>query len=361
MHSQEPAPGAPYDHRQFGAPVAAGDLLLSFCIPTYKRAPRVRALLAQLERILARSPHRGRVEIVVSNNASPDATDEYVLERAAALAPLCQVRYYKQTVNIGGEANFKFLYEHAQGEYVWISSDDDILEEDQFDRLIDDLDRHRPELCLSSFRQPPWTEENRMFMCGGEESQMVTELADAIPHLVRLPKLTAYVYRRRDLTPAEQEVSDRASRTTNFWFVALSVLLFANRGQRLLLRSATVAHSGPDFRDLNFSPRVLGSIVEAVRLGLGGHPEADRLVGLVPVPDVTTAVVGTLFRHCVGLNRLDGTVAREDYRFVLGNVPAILRSGWRNGVKLPFVLALFPLVNPWRGRAYGPAPRDGKG
>lgn len=319
------------------------DAFLSICIPTYNRALKLGRRLEQFAQIVGASKYRDRVELVVSDNASTDNTEQVLAEWRDRLAGLCPVRIFAQAQNLGAEGNFKFLYEHACGEYVWICSDDDVLFEDQFDPLLADLHEHRPELCISSFRQPPWSDNDRVFMCGGKRIEIVTRVEDAVPSIVKFAKLTPFVYRRRTLRPAEQAVAEQSVQTTAYWFITLSVILFVNYERKLLLRSPNIAHADAGYRDLRFSVRVYATLKDAVLLGLGADPSAQHFRDTLPVPDVTTSVVGGLFRHCMGMSTMDENVVREDFQYVRENLRSTAFSGWRNLVKMPFVLALIPL------------------
>jgi len=325
-------------------------LFLSLCIPTYRRAPKLRRLLGQLQRVLGESAYKDVVEVLVSNNASPDDTAEVVRSEIGGLAVHCAVRVFTQAGNIGAGPNFRFLYEHATGRYVWIFPDDDILYDREFDRLISHLQQVEPEVCLSSFDQPPWSENALMFPCGGNDTELVVDLAAAIPHLVRFPKVTAYVHRRRTLTSSQHALNVESERTTSFCFVTLSLLLLHDYDCRLLLRAPQIARSDEDYLDLNFSPRVYLTMPLAVRLGLRGNPATEALVSLVEIPDIPLTVVGLLFRHSVGLSTVDAGVAESDYRYVRQNLWAMATHGWRNLVKVIVILALYPLIGRRRRR-----------
>ncbi len=101
--------------------------LLSFCIPTYKRA----VLLAQaLDSVLTQMPPAGAgrppVEIVISDNASPDDTGE-VVRRANLTYPAVPLRYWRQERNVGADANILAALNAGQGDFLLLFSDDDIL------------------------------------------------------------------------------------------------------------------------------------------------------------------------------------------------------------------------------------------
>ena len=95
--------------------------LLTIAIPTYNRS----ACLAQLLEILApQLAGETRVELLISDNASPDDTPDVVSTfRRRGLV----LTYSRNETNIGADANFIRCYEMARGEYFWLFGDDDII------------------------------------------------------------------------------------------------------------------------------------------------------------------------------------------------------------------------------------------
>lgn len=104
---------------------------LSFCIATYNRA---NFLAHTLDSIL--SQITGDCEIVVSDNASTDATPEVLAEYAKRDERL---RYVRQERNVGIDRNFNHAVEHAQGKYCWLMPDDDVVKEEAVQRVLDAL------------------------------------------------------------------------------------------------------------------------------------------------------------------------------------------------------------------------------
>lgn len=97
---------------------------LAIIIPTFNRASKLEKLLTQLSAEL--DALADRVQVIISNNASNDHTDQVVndlLERSGRLA----IEYYVQRSNIGPNRNIHFLVEQARANYVWCISDDDLL------------------------------------------------------------------------------------------------------------------------------------------------------------------------------------------------------------------------------------------
>lgn len=114
--------------------------LLSICVPTYNRAELLRAAL------LALAPQvkelQDQVELIVSDNCSPDHTPE-VVAQAQQYVP---IRYHRNAQNVGAGCNIMLLAnELAVGEFVWILPDDDIARPDAVKRIVAVL-RQQPDI-----------------------------------------------------------------------------------------------------------------------------------------------------------------------------------------------------------------------
>src|ERR1700751_3880179 len=94
---------------------------LTIAIPTYNRASCLGELLSALADQLQNEP---RVELMISDNASPDATSQVVQD---FMLRGLNIRYIRNTQNIGADANFLQCFEQARGKYVWLLSDDDLI------------------------------------------------------------------------------------------------------------------------------------------------------------------------------------------------------------------------------------------
>jgi len=90
---------------------------LSICIPTYNRSKLLAELLDSI--ILQNEPG---IEVVVSDDASPDDTADVV---AFYTGKLPNLKYIRQDKNIGLDRNFRAVVEAASGDYVWLMGDDD--------------------------------------------------------------------------------------------------------------------------------------------------------------------------------------------------------------------------------------------
>jgi abequosyltransferase len=95
--------------------------LLTIAIPTYNRSRFLAQLLEVLAPQVAGEP---RIELLISDNCSPDDTPDVVNSFRSKGLP---IGYSRNEVNIGPDANFLRCYETARGEYVWLVGDDDVI------------------------------------------------------------------------------------------------------------------------------------------------------------------------------------------------------------------------------------------
>ncbi|HRN88624.1 glycosyltransferase family 2 protein [Hyphomicrobium sp.] len=109
---------------------------LSICIPTYNRAPFLRKLLTHLK---SDARFDFRFEIVVSDNASTDNTEEVAQEFIAQGLPL---RYFRRPENGGGWPNMTCAFLRSEGEFAIYVADDDLPICDGIAAAIAYLDRN---------------------------------------------------------------------------------------------------------------------------------------------------------------------------------------------------------------------------
>ena len=111
-------------------------LLVSIGIPTYNRANSyLRYALGS-----AVDQTYKNIEIIVSDNCSPDNTESVVKEFNDP-----RIRYYRQRENIGPLNNRNFCLAQARGEYFVMLLDDDLIDDDFISACMDAV-RHRGEL-----------------------------------------------------------------------------------------------------------------------------------------------------------------------------------------------------------------------
>lgn len=107
---------------------------LSICIGTFNRA---RLLGETLSSIIPQMTDA--CEVLVSDNASTDDTQQVVAEHAHRFDRL---RYFRQETNVGLDRNFDRAVELARGDYCWLFSDDDLMKPNAVARVLEALQRN---------------------------------------------------------------------------------------------------------------------------------------------------------------------------------------------------------------------------
>lgn len=113
---------------------------LSIGLPVYNGEPY---LVEALDTLLGQT--YTDFELIISDNASTDAT-ESICRRYAAADP--RIRYIRQSENVGIAGNHNFVFDVARGELFKWASDDDLYAPDLLQRCVAALDEH-PEMLLA--------------------------------------------------------------------------------------------------------------------------------------------------------------------------------------------------------------------
>ncbi|VVB93001.1 Glycosyl transferase family 2 [uncultured archaeon] len=120
--------------------------LLSICIPTYNRPEQIKTLY---QTFLSRAFHEygSQIEIIVCDNSD----DEEASLNRSNLGP--KVHYYKNKVNIDFHGNIIQCAKLANGQFIWIISDDDLILWNGFQSLMDYLP-HASNECIDCIMLP---------------------------------------------------------------------------------------------------------------------------------------------------------------------------------------------------------------
>ena len=106
--------------------------IVSIAIPTYNR---VNFLERLLERILSQiKDMHGEVQVCISDNCSTDNTGEIVLNFQKKYSGI--IKYNKNSNNVGVDKNLIKIMEMADGEFVWLFGDDDMVVNGGVEKVI---------------------------------------------------------------------------------------------------------------------------------------------------------------------------------------------------------------------------------
>jgi len=110
------------------------NILLSFCIPTYSRPERISAIIKDLI-----SFQSDEIEIVISDdNPLSNSTQEVVKKFTDP-----RVKYYRNRINLGFDANMIKTIMRAKGEYVFINMDEDDVELDTIPWILKQIKENK--------------------------------------------------------------------------------------------------------------------------------------------------------------------------------------------------------------------------
>ena len=109
-----------------------GPNLVTIGIPTYNRPDGLRKTLECMTQ-----QSYSNLEIIVSDNCSPDPAVQKVVQEFAKADP--RIHYYRRETNFGSIPNFIFLLEKAKGDFFMWAADDDEWDLDFIERMLKPL------------------------------------------------------------------------------------------------------------------------------------------------------------------------------------------------------------------------------
>lgn len=307
------------------------DFSITIGIPTFNRADHLQDLLQQFEK-LASLIDINTTTIVVSNNASSDNTQDVLDNYSSRLTNAgYKISFYRQENNLGMDGNFRFIYDKCDSLYLWYCGDDDILILENIDELFYDLKKIMPDVCLSNFIQPPYSDRNSIFLSDSDKkSEIISDKKKSIDKITKYPKLTNYIIKKTSAKHYESLINDCEG--DYYLFIAYSLLAFS-LGEKLLIRSGSVAISRPDYLSIEYSPRAFVGLRRTVNKVLTylGREYINFVVKEKPSDEMNAALRYLIF-HYLGKLNLPSNVLNDERTYIRNNFRYILMSP-RNFVK----------------------------
>lgn len=106
--------------------------LLGFCIPTYNRM----AYLSKCIDSILREVATYDIPIYISDNASEDGTESYIMELSHTYE---NIIYKRNLSNLGQYTNILNVIRMARSDYIWILGDDDTIKTGSVTKVIESL------------------------------------------------------------------------------------------------------------------------------------------------------------------------------------------------------------------------------
>jgi glycosyltransferase involved in cell wall biosynthesis len=117
--------------------------VLTIAIPTFNRAFYLAILLKQLNKEIPSLLDSKAIEIIISDNASDDDTQDVV---NYAIENGLEINYFRNIKNIGSDRNIAQCFNMASGNYVLIIGDDDVLIDGMLRKIIKNLINFSPSI-----------------------------------------------------------------------------------------------------------------------------------------------------------------------------------------------------------------------
>ncbi|MDH5325755.1 MAG: glycosyltransferase family 2 protein [Gammaproteobacteria bacterium] len=292
---------------------------LTIAVPTFNREDKLGRLFQQfLEMDLSKEVGGLGIEILVANNASEDNTYHVVHDYKEALERKgFYFSYVEQKENIGLDANMLSCYTESKGEYVWYCSDDDVIIETLNDIVLD-IQKYRPGVCISNFKEGGYGESNLVFDFDGFIK--IEEKEEAIVRdIIKFPKITAYIAKRVEIEKYRDFLVGLSG--SYYLFAALMMLIVLGESHKLVLRKKIVAMSDDDHRNLRYSPRIFANrykIANHTLVYLGKTELAKKFETSSQLSVIWC--IYFIFLHWRGKYKLEPKILREDIIYVLLNI-----------------------------------------
>jgi glycosyltransferase involved in cell wall biosynthesis len=216
---------------------------LEIGIPTYNRCCKLDRLLTILERETATVSADVTIRVTVSDNNSSDATQSLLQQHSFR----DKLTARTNPGNIGALRNIWGLYETTRADYVWILGDDDLPMPGSLQKIVDTLIHRKPTVLTFEFAQPPDAAPKRHGAKSGIEE--LTELSEAIPHILVLGKVSKHVINTAHLQGALRNVL--SSRDTGYgWLLVILELIKLTSSPKIVLDHDFLAGSDQDFAQI---------------------------------------------------------------------------------------------------------------
>ena len=110
---------------------------ISICIPTFNREKHLRDCINSL--IICKQQTDVHFQICISDNGSTDETGEVIKSAQSKI----EIKYNKNSHNLGITQNFLKVVSMADGDFIWLIGDDDLVLPHAINRLYELINKNR--------------------------------------------------------------------------------------------------------------------------------------------------------------------------------------------------------------------------
>lgn len=232
---------------------------ISICIPTYNRSQYLKKTLDSIVSQVVNFD----IEIIISDNASIDDTKDLVAEYSKRY-PF--INYFCNDYNLGLDANTLLVLKYAEGEYVWLCSDDDIIIDGSVNKILQTIEEHNPKFIYLNHAGFVDGEDWKCVMKRNiDENDVVYMNGEKMIWDHRISHFTASIYKRTLMNKYFDSVRDydRQNYGRGYAFVVIANhLILSEPGSFVYIGKICVAVRNPT--EVDFNP-VLVIIVDTAR------------------------------------------------------------------------------------------------
>lgn len=228
--------------------------LLTVAIPTYNRPGPLGHTLDVLC-----SSVSSQFEILICDDSSDQRVQDLVTRYQEQFS---NIRYVRNPVNLGFNANVAQLYELSSTPYVWFLCDDDTIFDDSVSKIISSLEKHQPTVSIFSCS---WVNSYGVESLAGVSEDRLYKSIDAFDSydvLMRMTFLSILVYQKRE------GLIEALKKSPNFQdnvFVQLSLgLSLLSENFRLCESAQYILHRNVGYRYGEFYKFILLDPLKAV-------------------------------------------------------------------------------------------------
>jgi len=318
--------------------------ILTIAIPTYNRGHRLEKALRDLLQHIESSRFLSDIEVLVSDNGSPDNTrsiisaqKHFFLEKGIAFTHL------NNEINLGFDENIRRCYEGASGEYVWFLSDDDNLFPDAISSIMSELDSKSVVALYFNFKQKPYDFESPIVKNHLEFTTINKDNISCLRDVVGWPKLTSMVVKKVDINLSRQDI------VFGFYHVEIFVRAVIKCGG-FVSSPKFLAYPDDDYIDHIEFPPYIGNMLNKqllnflTDLNLADWYESLCVPHVSPLgssfqmlgasyrnkikigDNLRAALWGTIFKE-LRLRNINTSALREILKFILSST--VLRRNWK--------------------------------
>ena len=266
--------------------------LLSIAIPTFNRATRLNKSLDDLLNQIIKSEKKQFLSVFISNNGSTDTTAD-IINKNSGIFRQNNIPFFSDSFseNRGFDANVLNCYQKSNSDYIWFLSDDDNILDDSIGLILEDIERHSPNVAYYNFDQEPYNLMNPYIKAKVLHDRVNEDTIESISKIIDWPKLTSLVIRKIN-GPTDERFKDY---NFGFMHVALAIQAGLDHG-RVLHSDKYIARPDDDYKDyIDFPPYIVNNLNKTVSLVLHLNDQAaiyNRLT--IKTTDPLTSSMNTL-------------------------------------------------------------------